>query len=932
MKTKRNGSMILLVRITHISLTLSLVLCLLTGAKSMAIAQSSEITLPKGVERVTSVEGITEYRLPNGLRALLFPDSSRPTITVNVTYLVGSKHENYGETGMAHLIEHLAFKGSKEHPEYVKEAEARGARWNGSTWLDRTNYFETLPATEENLNWALHLEADRMVNSFIAKKDLDSEMTVVRNEFESRENSPARVLSERLYSTAYLWHNYGKATIGARSDIENVPIERIQAFYRKYYQPDNAVLLVAGKFDEAKTLGLIHQYFAPIPKPTRQLPKLYTDEPDQDGERMVTLRRTGDVQLVAAGYHIPPGSHPEAAAIEVLAQLLTDSPSGRLHKALVETKKASAIFNETYLFSEPGLLIAGAEVRQEVSLDAARENLVQTIEGVAVQPPTKEEVERIRGKLLKELELRLSSSGEVGIELSEWLGMGDWRLLFLHRDRLRQVSPEGVQRAAANYLKASNRTLALFIPTTKPDRARIPSAPDVVAAVKDYKGDPPIAPGEAFDPSPTNINSRTTFSVTSGGLKLALLPKKTRGNAVVANLTLRFGDEKSLIDRAMTARMVGWMLIRGTARHTRQQLQDEFDRLKAKVEVTADVNSTTALVETTRDHLPALMSLLAEVFRSPSFPADEFEQLRQERLAAHEKQRSDPEEMALSSIRNILNPYPKGDPRYASMPAEAIAELKSVTLEDVKKFHADFFSAQHGVLAVAGDFDDKAIVKLSEELFNGWKSRAPYARLVRTFKDIAPSAQTIDTPDKENAVFVVGMNLRMRVDDPDRPALDLVNWMLSNTRLWDRIRQREGLSYSVWSWIAWDLWDSVSPFRGVAICAPQNQAKVESAFKGEIARALKDGFTAEEVAAAKAGLLQYIRVSLSDDRSLVRLLSALGYSNRSPFWTAEQEKYAQALTPEQVNAALRKHFDMDKLNIIRAGDFSKAKALQPANK
>jgi zinc protease len=288
--------------------------------------------------------------------------------------------------------------------------------------------------------------------------------------------------------------------------------------------------------------------------------------------------------------------------------------------------------------------------------------------------------------------------------------------------------------------------------------------------------------------------------------------------------------------------------------------------------------------------------------------------------------------MALSSIRKLLNPYPKGDPRYASMPDEAISELKSLTLDEVKKFHSDFFGAQHGELAVAGDFDDRIIVKLSEELFNGWKNRAPYARLARAFKDVAPSAQTIDTPDKENAVFVVGMNLKMRADDSDRPALDLVNWMLSNTRLWGRLREKEGLSYSVWSWIAWDLWDSVSPFRGVAICAPQNVAKVESAFKEEIARALKDGFTAEEVAAAKTGLLQYLRVALSEDRTLVRLLGALGYSNRSPFWTAEQEKHAQALTPEEINAALRKHLDLRMLNIIRAGDFSKAKPLQPASK
>src|SRR5207247_4109138 len=192
------------------------------------------------VEKITSVEGITEYRFEsNGLRILLFPDLSKPTITVNVTYMVGSRHENYGETGMAHLLEHLLFKGTPNHPNIPQEQTSHGARPNGSTWFDRTNYFETFQATDENLKWALDLEADRMVHSFIAKKDLDSEMTVVRNEFEMGENDPSQVLMQRTLATAYLWHNYGHVPIGARSDIERVPIERLQQFYHTYYQPDN---------------------------------------------------------------------------------------------------------------------------------------------------------------------------------------------------------------------------------------------------------------------------------------------------------------------------------------------------------------------------------------------------------------------------------------------------------------------------------------------------------------------------------------------------------------------------------------------------------------------------------------------------------------------------------------------------------------------
>src|SRR5215813_9296916 len=282
--------------------------------------------LPKGIERVTSVEGITEYRLANGLRVLLFSDQSKQTATVNVTYLVGSRHENYGETGMAHLLEHLMFKGAPKHQNIPQELTEHGSRPNGSTTWDRTNYFETFAANDANLEWALDLEADRMVNSFIAKKDLDSEMTVVRNEMEIGENSPFRVSLKRMLGAAYDWHGYSKDTIGAQSDVENVPIDRLQAFYHKYYQPDNAVLMIAGKFDVTKALSLIAKDFGAIPRPTRTLPPIYTVEPTQDGERSVTIRRVGDTQIILAGYHIPAGAHPDCAAIDVISSILGDTP------------------------------------------------------------------------------------------------------------------------------------------------------------------------------------------------------------------------------------------------------------------------------------------------------------------------------------------------------------------------------------------------------------------------------------------------------------------------------------------------------------------------------------------------------------------------------------------------------------------------------
>jgi zinc protease len=323
-----------------------LVLVSLVASTSTAAPAKSPKT-PR-LTKVTSVEGITEYRLDNGLRLLLFPDQSKPTVLVNITYLVGSRFEGYGETGMAHLLEHMLFKGTPSRPDIWKLLQNHGANFNGTTWWDRTNYFEEMPSSAENLDFALALEADRMVNSKIAKQDLAKEFSVVRNEFEKVENSPDIVLEDKMMAAAYQWHNYGKSTIGSRSDIEKVPVENLRAFYKRYYQPDNAILIVAGRFDEKRALELVSKYFGAIPRPTRKLPPTWTVEPVQDGERQVVLRRTGDVPIVALIYHGVAGADPDKVAEDAIVDILTNKPSGRLYKALVDKGIASMVSGVAY--------------------------------------------------------------------------------------------------------------------------------------------------------------------------------------------------------------------------------------------------------------------------------------------------------------------------------------------------------------------------------------------------------------------------------------------------------------------------------------------------------------------------------------------------------------------------------------------------------
>jgi zinc protease len=896
-----------------------------TAVAQMAVKKTA---VPAPV-KVTSVEGITEYRLANGLRVLLFPDPSKQTITVNITYLVGSRVEGYGETGMAHLLEHLVFKGSKKHPNVAKELTDHGASPNGSTWYDRTNYFETFSATDENLKWALDLESDRMVNSFIAKKDLESEFSVVRNEFEAGENYPSRILMERVLSAAYLWHNYGKSTIGSKEDIERVPIENLKAFYKKYYQPDNAILMVTGKVDEAKTLALVSHYFGPIPKPARKLQEAYTAEPVQDGERFVSLRRAGDVQSLGVAYHIPSGTHPDFAPLSILSEALTNQPSGRLYKALVEAGKASSQWGWPAALHDPGFTYFSVDVLKEKSLDSARNIMMGVLDSLALKPLASDEVERARNALLKNFDEFYRNSEWIGLGMSEYMAQGDWRTAFIYRDNLKKTTVDDVNRVAQDYYKRDNRTVGTFVPDKNPDRATIPPPPDVTALVKDYKGQEALAQAETFDASPENIDKRTKSGTIPGGAKYAVLSKTTRGNTVKVNLTLSIGDESSLQHKAALVQLTTSMLRRGTQNKTYQQLNDTLDKLKASVYFWGYGQTVAAGFETTKENVTAVLNLVTDMLRQPSFPENEFKALQQEQLASIDQRKSDPQALAFTTSERLMNPYPKGHIHYMPTFDEQEEAMKSIKLDDIKKFYKDYFNSTSATVAVVGDCDETATVQQLTGMLQNWTSPQSYTRVPHKHFTVTATTEKINTPDKKNAVYVAGLNLPLNDKSADYAPLIMGNYILGggflNSRLATRIRQKEGISYGVGSYLNAGTLDTTSLFGSYAIYNPENLGKLDSAYKEELAKLLKDGVTADELKAAKSGYLQNQQVQRADDGSLVRRLNNNLYYNRTMSWDAAQEKQISELTVDKVNAALRKYITPDKIVYVEAGDFDKGK-------
>ena len=895
---------------------------------SLVAMAASEVE-PAEISFYTEVEGIQEYRLANGLRVVLLPDSSSENITVNITYLVGSRHEAYGETGMAHLLEHLVFKGTPNHPDIPAELTERGAAPNGTTSRDRTNYFETFIATDDNLEWALDLEADRMINSFIAKKDLDSEMTVVRNEFERGENSPSSVLYKKVTAAAFEWHNYGNSVIGARSDIENVPIERLKAFYKKYYQPDNAVLFIAGKFEIDRALELVNEKFGVIPRPDRsganRIFNTYTAEPAQDGERTVTLRRVGNTQVLMMAYHIPAGYSEDGAAVFVLNQILGTGPSSRLYKNLIDTKLATSAYSFSDSNQEPGLLIANVFVRPEGDLSKVEEVAQQTIQELVDNPPTKEEVARVLLQYSSGTEQSMNNVHGMAMTLSNISATGDWRLFFIYRDAVEKVTPADVHEVAQKYLLDSNRTTGYFVPVEEtPERAVIAEAPSLASIVDGYTGREAIAAGEAFDPTPQNIAARTTLRYLLNGTQVAFLVKKNRGETVTASFYMPMGTESSLNGLRSAGQFAGGLLMSGTKSKSKVELRDAFVALKTQGGVSGGLTSVSGTISTVRENLAGAIALVAEVAKEPSLLQSEFELMKESSLSSLEQLKTDPQGLANRALARHVDPYEVGHPAYIPSIEEQTEMVESLTLDDVKAFYEQFYGGgPNAIITVVGDFDPDEIYRVLEEEFGDWTSPSEYQRVTNVLFDVETLKLDIEVPDKPNAVCYANIGLKMNLWSEDYPAMMIGNLMLGggflNSRLATRIRQQDGLSYGVGSFMNAHPVDMSGSLGGYAIFAPENADKVRDAFFEEIQKVLDDGFTQEELNAAIGGWLDSQKRSRASDSTVRGMIqSNLRWGRTMDFYT-ELENAVASLTLKEVNSVFRQYIDPDKISFVRAG-------------
>ncbi len=900
------------------------------GTTATAAPVGKVIPLPPGVTAGPSVEGISEYRFPNGLRVLLFPDAGTPSALVNVTYAVGAAHENTGESGMAHLLEHLLFRGTARNPDIAAEFKRRGISFNGSTAQDRTNYYGRFAPNDATLDWLLALEADRMRNARVTRADLDSEMTVVRNEMEIGENKPTRRLTSALSALAYDWHPYGKNVIGNRSDVENVPVERLRAFYDQWYQPDNATVIIAGNVDPAKILQSVAATLGRIPRPARTLPVRYTREPAQDGERTITVRRTGSDHMLGVGYHTPSILHPDFAALTVLDSVLGSEPTGRMYQKLVKSGLASSIDTGVDGSGAPGMFTVYSVVRNGVEPGRVEQAILAEIEDIAAHPVTEAEVSAAKQRIANSY-ARANGGNVIGVAngLSDMIGAGDWRLWFAERDAEARVTAADVNRVARTYLVRANRTIARFEPSPTAVKVDIPEAPSAAVALRDYRGGTATPAVALFDSSVANIAARTTYVSAGPDLKVALLPKAARSDRFEATMIFHLGSDATLAPFREAGLMAGSMLMRGTTTLDAEALSRRWDELGARVSIAGDAQSVIVQVNAARDKLVPVLRAVHDVLRHPAFDQREFDLLHGQTISAMENESREPGAVADDAMRRYFDGYPAGHIRSFKTYAERLPEVRALRLDTVRAFHRDFYGTSHGEIAIVGSFDPAVATAELKTLFAPWSAVRPYVRPHDPFSAPARSVRRVfETPEKANAVVTSQAKIRLTAGSPDHAPLLIASRVFGGdakaSRLGARIREREGLSYYVGSGLIVNPEDENSIFYMQATAAPQNMPLVERAMREELARFVDKGITARELEDAKASVLSDLRDGRSTDGSLAAHLRLAMFLGRDPMWGARFESAVAAVTVDQVNAAIRRNLHPADISFFVAGDFAGA--------
>ncbi|HEX4415648.1 MAG TPA: pitrilysin family protein [Lacipirellulaceae bacterium] len=914
-------------------------------AARVAFAAATEI--PKGFTHVRTEGDISEYRLDtNGLTVLLLPDHSAPAVTMMVTYRVGSRNESYGTTGSTHLLEHLMFKGTKEHNKeagtgYDQLLERTGAITNATTSQDRTNYYQTVGS--QDLPLAVELEADRMRNLRLREEDRRPEMTVVRNEYEIGENNPSEALEKEMWAVAYLAHPYHHSTIGWHSDFEKVPIEKLRSFYDTFYWPDNATVTIIGDFQTPAALELIKKYYGSIPKSPHPIPQVYTEEPPQTGPRRVVVQRPGELGVVMIAQKIPPGRDRDYAALRVLGMILADGRNSRYYQALTDKNLTTNVDAEPEFNRDPSLFFITAELAPGATHEDVEKRLLAELKHVQNDGVKPEEVAAAIAKYTADTAYSRDGSMAMAFALNECIASGDWALYYRLAEDVKKVTAEDVKRVANKYFSEDERTTGWYVPREDKAAAASEENPsqstaDVNAAddhpsAHDHDGNKAKAASEGSAKSHNALAASKSKAVPTSAAPVALIaPRINRSKVDGIDLLICPTGVKDVVTikgtffafdpkNPILGELAAEMLERGTEKHDAEAIATELDKIGAKIDFASESGTIKFEARCLKKDSAQVINLLAEELREPNFPKDEFEKLRKQEIAESQQMKDDPGSQAMIALRRAI--FQSGHPQYRLTAEERIAALEKAELDDVKAFHKKYFGPAYCAMVVVGDMQPGSIEKQVKSAFDGWKGGQPLPELPG-LKDISKAEDLkVAIPGKESVMVFFGEPTDLHYADADYLPLSVATNVLGygfTSRLLSTVRDTEGLTYGMTAQLSgpgkldqtWIVYGSFAPS-----LLKQGLASTHR----ELAKWYHDGITAAELDYRKDSLVGGHRVKLSTSGDLAEVILETVERGLDLSWIDEYPKKVQALSLDQVNGVIQKHLNPNKLVTAEAGTF-----------
>ena len=866
-----------------------------------------------GFEFVKESGGIKEYTMTsNGLRVLLKQDNTAPVATFMVTYEVGSRNEAIGYTGSTHLLEHLMFKGSrkfntKKGNSVFQTLQSLGARMNATTWLDRTNYFAVLPS--EHLETLIEIEADRMRNAYIKEEDRQSEMTVVRNEFERGQNSPSGVLDENIWATAYQAHPYHHSTIGWKEDIENVSIERLKEFYDTFYWPNNATAIAIGDFTEESALSMIKKHFGKIRKSMKPIPEVYTAEPKQEGIRTVTLKRAGQQGIVGVAHKTPSATDPDAAAFMVLSSILSSGKNSRFYKNITDKGLTTNVYIWDSLFRDPGLFTVYANLSPEVDHKTVEAAIVDEYEKIKKDGVSEEEVKNAQSQLIASMKFSQDGSYAVASGLNEAIASGDWTLYTTYGEKIGAVTKEDIQRIVQEYFKEDLSTIGYFVPLGEGGQGKKPATSAKELEKMKLK--------HLYQEEEEAISSKVVDTEPVEGIRLLTLK---RGSGVVTLRGSMLGGDIYSTQNTRTADLVAAMLDQGTTNMSKFEISAKLESAGARLGFFNGQARVGFSGKFLSDDTEMVFGLLADQLQNPLFAEEDLNKVKKRQVAGYKRSK---ESTRGNATNNMLEAFYGSDHQNSpTSPDTAIKEIGKITPEILKEFHSSNYGTGSMVVVAVGDVDHNNLENLIKQNFGDWKKSSLKEKQEDTVATKASGKVYVTMQDKTSTDFLVGAALGIDRYHPDYLPLYVATHTLGgnfSARLMQTVRVKEGLTYGINSSLRGFGNGNDGYWMVGGTFAPQLLSKGESSTLREIKKWAEKGITQKELDITKSTLTGGFQVGFDTTGGLAGgILDAIVVYGGLEYVDNYPEKI-KAITLDEANAAILKYISFDNLYQVAAG-------------